>query len=120
MKRFFVYDNEGNIIIKAISTWVLLDKNTRRIKRSNFIALPYVNVNKSALDYKLKKLNPYQDLVYVYSKMIGYSDIDINGHLNNSKYLDFIIDCFTFQEHQEHTIKSIEVNFINEALPGDI
>lgn len=118
-RDFFVYDRKGNIIIKAISTWVLLDKNTRRIKRSNSIALPYVNVDKSALDYKLKKLNPYQDLVYVYSKMIGYSDIDFNGHLNNSKYLDYIIDCFSFQEHQKHMIKSIEVNFINEALPGD-
>lgn len=118
-RDFLVYDSNGNIIIKAISTWVLLDIKTRRIKRSNTIEIPYENVDKTAIDYELKKLNPFHDLIYAYSKMIGYSDIDINGHLNNSKYIDFITDCFTFQEHQRYTVNSIEVNFINEALPGD-
>ncbi len=54
-----------------------------------------------------------------YDRTVGYSDVDVNEHLNNSRYVDFIMDCFTLEEHKKHSIKSIEVNYSNEALPGD-
>ncbi len=118
-RDFVVYDNEGNIIIKAVSTWIILDIKTRRIRRSEVISVNYPEIiTKRAIDCKLGKLNPYGDTQIAYTKMIGYSDIDFNGHLNNSKYIDFITDCFTFENHQMYQVKSIEVNFINEALPG--
>ena len=50
---------------------------------------------------------------------MGYSDIDVNKHLNNSKYVDFIMDCFSLKDHEKYNIKSIEVNYSKEALPGD-
>src|SRR5690554_6126070 len=118
-RDFLVYDSKGEVIIKAASTWVLLDIKTRKIKRTNTIELPYSNVDKSVLELKTKKIKHYNKLTNAYSRMIGYSDIDINGHINNSKYIDFITDCFTFQEHQMYDVKTIEVNFINETLPGE-
>jgi acyl-ACP thioesterase len=45
--------------------------------------------------------------------------VDLNEHLNNSKYVDYITDCFTMDNYKRYNIKSIEVNYINEALPGD-
>ena len=29
------------------------------------------------------------------------------------------MDCFTIANHQQYQVKTIEVSFINEALPGD-
>ncbi|QVK17482.1 acyl-ACP thioesterase [Mycoplasmatota bacterium] len=119
-RDFLVYDSEGNIIIRAISTWIIFDIKTRRIKKSSVINTNYPEIiTKRAIDCKLGKLNPYNELQIAYKKMIGYSDIDFNGHLNNSKYIDFITDCFTFENHQMYQMKSLEVNFIHEALPGD-
>ena len=45
--------------------------------------------------------------------------MDFNGHLNNSKYVDYIMDCFPIEEHWKSDITSIEVHFVNEALPGE-
>lgn len=119
-RDFLVYDKEGNIIIRAISTWIIFDIKTRRLKKSSVIHANYPEkITKRAINCKLGKLNPYGDLQIAYKKMIGYSDIDFNGHLNNSKYIDFITDCFTFENHQMYRVKSLEVNFIHEALPGD-
>src|SRR5690606_24512513 len=72
-----------------------------------------------AIECKLGKIKEFGNLEEAYEKVIGYSDIDFNGHLNNSKYVDFIMDCFPIKDHQEYDIQSIEVNFKNEALPGD-
>lgn len=48
-----------------------------------------------------------------------YRDIDINKHLNNTKYLDFIMDSFSLEEHRKLKVKSIEISYSNEALLGD-
>ena len=54
-----------------------------------------------------------------YKRTVRYSDIDINGHLNNVKYLDFIMDSFSLEEHRSLNVKSIEISYSNESLPGD-
>lgn len=119
-RDFVVKDINGDIIIKAVSTWIILDIQSRRIKRSSTITLKYPSIIKGrVIDCKLGKLNPSGELELAYNKVIGYSDIDFNGHLNNSKYIDFIMDCFPIENHKIYSVKSIEVNFINEALPGD-
>ncbi len=119
-RDFLVYDNDGNVIIKAISTWIIIDINTRRIKRTDSINILYPEVTREkAIDKEYEKLKSYNNPEMAYKKMIGYSDIDFNGHLNNSKYIDFITDCFTLESHRTYALKAIEVNFINEALPNE-
>jgi acyl-ACP thioesterase len=51
---------------------------------------------------------------------VGYSDIDINEHLNNAKYIDYIMDCFSLKLHKKYNISSIQIDYLHEALPGEI
>lgn len=119
-RDFLVRDADGNVIIKAVSTWIIFDIKTRRIKKSELIAIEYPLIVKTrAIDCKLEKLKDFGRLETVYKKVIGYSDVDFNGHLNNSKYIDFITDCFDIEKHKKNSAKTIEVNYINEALPGN-
>jgi medium-chain acyl-[acyl-carrier-protein] hydrolase len=97
-----------------------MDLKRRRLKRSEAINLEYPElITEKAIDVDLGKLKASENLETVYHKTIGYSDIDFNGHLNNSRYVDFIMDCFPLKEHQNYYTSSIEVNYLNEALPGD-
>ena len=115
-----VRDAEGHIIIRAISNWVIFDIQTREIRKSELIAIHFPNINKEReIDCRLGKLKPCGPLEIAYKKVIGYSDIDFNGHLNNSKYIDFIMDCFSMERHKQYSVKAIEVTYINEALPGE-
>ncbi|MCU9600674.1 acyl-[acyl-carrier-protein] thioesterase [Pallidibacillus thermolactis] len=119
-RDFLVRDKNGNIIIRAVSVWVIMDLKERRLKRAETIGLQYPEkIKERAIDVRLGKLKGFGQLKEVYKKVIGYSDIDFNGHLNNSKYVDFIMDCFSIDEHKQNQIQSIEMHFINEALPGD-
>lgn len=120
-RDYIVKDNSGNVIIKAISTWVILDVNTRAIIKSDRIATEYPPINeKRALDYNLGKIRPTGEKILVYKKLIGCSDIDMNGHINNSKYIDYIIDCFNLEMLSKYRAKSIHINYQNEACPGDM
>lgn len=121
-RDFRVRDEHGDIIASAISNWVLLDLNTREIKKSEVIASDYPPLHftdERAINGRLRKLKPFGELQSVYRKITGYSDTDINGHINNAKYIDFIMDCFSMEEHKSHNVKSIQVNYIKEVFPGD-
>jgi medium-chain acyl-[acyl-carrier-protein] hydrolase len=118
-RDFIVYDQSGEVIARAVSIWVVMDLKKRRLKRSEAINLEYPElITDKAIDVELGKLKASESLETAYHKTIGYSDIDFNGHLNNSRYVDFIMDCFPLEEHQNYHTSSIEVNYLNEALPG--
>lgn len=119
-RDFLVYDSNGTVIIRAISTWVVIDIKERKLKRADTIHLQYLELTKErAIPDKFRRLKRSENLEVVYKKTIGYSDVDFNGHLNNSKYVDYIMDCFPIEEHWKSDITSIEVHFVNEALPGE-
>ncbi|MDY0404916.1 thioesterase [Virgibacillus sp. 179-BFC.A HS] len=120
-RDFIVRDEQNHILIKAISSWVVMDLRQRKIRRSSSVPIHFSAVdNRRAIEAKLGKLKAAGTLETAYQKMIGYSDIDFNGHLNNSRYVDYVMDCFALQEHQKYHITSIEVHFTNEVLPGEV
>ena len=119
-RDFYVRDIDGNIIIKGVSTWLMIDIKDRQIKKSDTIPVEYPPIRKErAIECKLGKIKASGALQTAYTKVVGYSDIDLNLHLNNSKYIDYITDCFSIESHQKYSVKSIEVSYLNEALPGD-
>ncbi len=119
-RDFLVRDSRGNVIIRAVSTWIVVDMKTREVKRSSLIDIerPPV-ITERAIDCKLERLKGSGRLEIAYKKTVGYSDVDLNGHLNNSKYVDFIMDCFSLEEHRKYSVKTIEINYVNEILPGE-
>jgi acyl-ACP thioesterase len=119
-RDFLVRDKNGDVIIRAISSWVVMDLEERKLKRTDSIKLTYPeNIEERAIEGKLGKLRKNGRLETAYKRMIGYSDVDFNGHLNNSKYVDFLMDCFPIEDHMRSKIKRLEVNFVNEVLPGE-
>jgi acyl-ACP thioesterase len=119
-RDFIVRDIEGRVLIRAISSWVIMDIEKREIRKTELIRVDYPPfINERAISKRMGKLKPNGELKFVYNKQIGYSDIDINGHLNNSKYIDYITDCFSIERHGEYTVESVQVSYISEALAGD-
>lgn len=119
-RDFIVYDSDNNVIARAVTDWVIIDMGSRRLKRSRVINAEFPKTERErALDCKLERINTTISLNEAYRKVVGYSDIDMNEHLNNSKYIDYIMDCFSIEKHRNYFVKSIEINYIHEALPGE-
>ncbi len=119
-RDYRVKDKDGNVLINAISSWVLLDIEKREIAKTDSVNIGFPPfIEQRAIDKRMAKLKPNGNSIFVYNKKIGYSEIDINGHLNNSKYIDFIADCFSIEMHSTYLVENIQVNYINEALAGE-
>ena len=119
-RDFIVRDLAGNVLVNAISSWVIMDIEKREIRKTELIRTEYPPfIQKRAINQRMGKLKPNGELIFAYNRQIGYSDIDINGHLNNSKYIDYITDCFSMEKHGGYTVESVQVSYISEALAGD-
>lgn len=52
------------------------------------------------------------------TRKVRYSDLDLNGHVNNTRYLDWIDDLHTPDWHGQHLPKLFQINFKKEIRPG--
>jgi acyl-ACP thioesterase len=50
---------------------------------------------------------------------VRYSDIDVHHHVNNIKYIEWILDSVPFETNQTHQIHTFEINFLAEASCED-
>lgn len=119
--RFYeVYNELGELCISASAAWVLLDKDTHSVANKPYgegftfkgISLPE--------DIPLPKRVIADNLVKIESRKVRYSDIDLNGHLNNTKYIDYIIDTHDINFYKKYCVNEILINFEKEISDGDI
>ena len=47
------------------------------------------------------------------------SDLDVNEHVNNVQYVEYIMDTFPFDFLRGHRLNIFEVNYLSEALYND-
>lgn len=115
--RFFNKNNEE--ICRGVSGWLLLSAETMRPQRAERLGrdLPF-NEGRFAMD-------SFPDRVGgtatdpVFSKRILYNEIDVNNHVNNTRYLDWVMDCFDSDFHTRHRIRSFCLEFLGEMHWGD-
>jgi medium-chain acyl-[acyl-carrier-protein] hydrolase len=90
-RDYLMRDLQGEVIARAVSEWVIIDIATRKLKRADTFAIDYPPiVIDRALDCVLGKINPPEEQRLIYKHTVGCSEIDLNGHLNNAKYIDYI------------------------------
>lgn len=118
-RDFIFYDRQNEIICKGVSGWLLLSSETMRPQRSDrlSIALPF-NEGKFAVELFPERLNGQAETP-VFSKKILYNEIDVNNHVNNTRYLDWVMDCFDSDFYLAHRLKGFSLEFLGEMHWGD-
>lgn len=121
---FFAYrdfrfsDQSGKEIITATSSWLVLDLQTHRIQRfQKMYGFP-------AYHESIFGCNPGKIPAPVSSEELRFfpvlfNEIDINQHFNTGRYLERLNNSYSFDFHEHHQLKVMEVNFLREGLPDD-
>ncbi len=121
---FFAYrdyrflDKHGKEIIKATSSWLVLDLETKRIQRLNHHK-NFPAYQESVLGCNAGKVEPAEakeNLIYF---PVLFNEIDINQHFNTGRYLERINNSYTSEFHEKHQLTELEVNFVREGMPDD-
>jgi acyl-ACP thioesterase len=51
-------------------------------------------------------------------RTVSFTDLDRNGHMNNTRYMDWIDDLLASSFHREHTTREFTVCYLSEAREG--
>ena len=118
-RDFIIYNQKHEAICKGVSGWLLLSSENMRPLRAEKLnmVLPF-NEGKFALELFPDRLTGTAKTT-VFSKKILYNEIDVNNHVNNTRYLDWVMDCFDSDFHQKYRIKSFSLEFLGEMHWGD-
>lgn len=111
------YDADGHECFRAISLWVLLNLDTRAMilpGKSGIIVRGTVRGGELPSPAGLLP----HPLGSVYTREVRFTDIDRNGHMNNSRYLDWVDDLFPSEFHRTHTLREFTVCYNAEAREG--
>lgn len=111
------YDAQGNVLFRTAAVWVLMNTETRAMVlpgksgvvvagtlRGMELAAP-----SSILPAKLK---------HRATRAVGYTELDRNGHMNNTRYLDWVDDLLPSSFHKIHPVREFTVCYLSEAREG--
>lgn len=118
MRSFRIYNQEKEQIGSIYSAYVLIDTETGRPQRTTTlpIELPVVIGEET---HELIRFSIPKDAISTCNRTVHYTDLDLNMHMNNACYVQWIEDCFSVEQHKEMQIKDIQVNFISGATIGE-
>ncbi len=113
----FATENCENAVI-AQTLWVAANPETHSIVRPSDFPHP-VNANPTEVDVTAGKVSERgYEAVREETRAVRYSDIDCNGHVNNTVYADIITDIL-FNHIGEVNIHEFEINYNRECKMGD-
>ena len=118
-RRFTIYDESGQELIHMMVTFVLMDRDSRKVHAVEpEIVAPY----QSDFDKKLIRGPKYESLEEPFSKdyHVRFYDLDMNGHVNNSKYLDWIFEVMGADFLTQYIPKKINLKYVKEVRPGGV
>jgi len=119
LRDFYIYDNNKQIISKATTAWLPINIKTRRIIDTANLPAPIDYLDEPAIDAVPQKISTEGDKEFILNKKMRYTDLDLNQHVNNIRYIELITDSFDKGQYEKSELKNIEVHFASESKYDD-
>lgn len=124
LRDFRMTDTEGTELLACTSSWLVMDIDTRRLVRSESL-LGIVPEDTRCDDDAIAEPAPKivmphaAEAEMIAGHTVAYSDVDLNGHTNNVRYIVWAMDCIDYTELTECGVRDVKINFNRETVPGD-
>ena len=112
------YDSHGNELFRSISMWVLMDTQTRAMILPGKSGVTVQGLLTGTELAAPGSLVPHE-MEHLIKRRVCYTDLDRNGHMNNTKYLEWMADLLPSSFHRENTARDFTVCYHSEGREGD-
>jgi len=115
LRDFRLKSNDSEKLLGAgTSAWLIIDGKTQRLQRIEQ-TFSHIKCNtQNAIEHKFTKITLAPTMTSQARTIAGYSDLDVNNHVNNVSYLNWAVNYFPV-ESPVLNIRSAELNFLSEA-----
>ena len=109
----------GEPIGGAHAFWLLLDVETRKAVNSDGVEgrLPFEETDAPVRPPRAARLPEAEPKAIQF--IPPYTDFDLNGHVNNTRYLDWCWNALGFDALRDMEIAAFDVDYEREVLPGE-
>lgn len=121
MRQFRIRDQEGEELACGESAWLILNSRTHRLVRPTEV----IEVREMPLSTErvfpepMEKLQLPDEMEQRSKQRVSFSDLDINSHTNNVKYMEWCIDALYANQQRFDPIREMEINFSHETRHGE-
>ncbi len=116
MRDYEINNARGKRLGAVSSHWFLLDPETRKP------LVPEINdkaVNSTwpvaVMEEQPSRIIIRHDLPLIHSVVAGYTDLDMYMHVNNARYIDWVLNLFPEEMHHKFIISSFLIEFLSEV-----
>ena len=107
-------DASGAELFRGISLWVLVGRQSHAMVLPKNANLPMVTTLRG-----LELPTPGSLAPGAYgshcTRKVRYSLLDVNGHMNNARYLDWMDDLLPLEFHREHDLREFTICYLTEG-----
>ena len=117
-RREYCIENEmGERLIVGSSEWVVIDSEERRLVSAPDL-YPFSDGfhPETMFEEKIGKIRNFEENGTPYVVNAGFSELDVNNHVNNTKYASYVLDAFNPSETDEPEI--FQIDYRKEVLQG--
>lgn len=113
-----VYDEKGNELVRAISLWVLMDVENRAMILPGKSGIELTGSVRGG-ELPVPSSLALKNLAATASRRVVYTELDVNGHMNNCRYMDWLMDLLPAAFHRDHPMQDFTISYLSEAREGE-
>jgi len=118
-RDFKLLNDQNHVIGVATTAWFVIDVMQRKPQRTDLYFDVVIEDSEHVFSHKLTKIEPLNSRDRLTSVNVGYKDLDINEHVNNVRYIEWILESFPFEFQKHHRVQEMEINYLSEARYDD-
>jgi len=117
-RDFEITDQENRLILQASTAWFVMDVEKReRVSSSMFLNADLPEVRPAIFGSGLARLKGFA--CHGGTPIpVNHGDLDMNGHVNNVRYIEWVLNSLPMEFCSVRTLRSFEANYIAEAACG--
>lgn len=114
-RDFELYKKDGELVGKAVSTWALIDMNSRRMLPASKVLPMMISFEKRDDDLEYNKIEPVETVTYSKEFEVRFDDIDVNRHANNCNYIIWALETLPQDFRLNHSPATIDIKYRKEV-----
>lgn len=117
---FRIDDADGVAIGYGRSSWAIIDTTARRTVNLDF--LDFDTLRTEGMDCvaaEIRSMPAIDEADHTEVYAFRYMDLDFNGHVNSTRYVEHILNCWPLEHYRRHWVEAFAIGYRRECLFGD-
>ena len=119
LRDYKIYNSDNKVLAVGVSCWMMINIETHRPIRITEDFINVINRTDSVFDKTPQKITLPDTMKPCGEIKVKYSDLDVVGHVNNVKYIEWCTDSMDPEIVLNSGVKDFEINFISESKLHD-